>query len=101
MNETSFCMCLSSRFTRSDGSTSHCPDGTHLDHTVSRGGATGRPRKRGVQVGDVNQVVAPELFLGLRVWAIEHLGLAVGQAHGGCRRTRFQAVRSLEYARLV
>ena len=55
-------------------------------------GAARRPGEGGVEIGHVDDVVAAELLLGLGVGAVEHLGLAVGDAHRGRRRRRPQAV---------
>ena len=45
-----------------------------------------------VEVRHVDHIIAAELFLGLREGPVQHLGLAVGDAHRGRRRGRPQPV---------
>src|SRR5271168_2277335 len=62
---------------RSSPSALHLPDRPDLDRAVLRAGAARCPRDRGVEIGRVDEEIAPELLLDFGVWAVEDLGLAV------------------------
>ena len=78
----------------------HRPDRAHLDDAVTRARAARRPADRGVEIGHVDEVVAAELLLRVRIRAVQHLRLAVGEPHGGRRGARLQPVRADQRAGL-
>jgi hypothetical protein len=55
-------------------------------------GQARRPREGRVEVGDVEQVEAAELLFGLRVGAVQDLGLAAVDPDGRRRGRRPQAI---------
>src|SRR5215471_17436081 len=55
----------------------HRPDGANFDGAMVRSGATGRPGDSSVLVRSLDEVVAAELLLRVRVGAIENLRFAV------------------------
>jgi hypothetical protein len=62
------------------------------------GRATPRPRDRSIEVGYIDNKVAANLLFRFRIWAIQHLQLAIRDPHGRCVRTRLEAVAALEDA---
>src|SRR5262249_355155 len=78
----------------------HRPDRTDLDGAMAGAGASRRPGNGSVEIGHVDHVVSAELLLGLGVRSIEHLGLAVGDAHGARRRGWPQALAADDDARV-
>src|SRR5262245_10060045 len=58
------------------------PDRPHLDRTVVCARTFRRPRECRFAVGDVDQVIAAELFLRVGKRPVDDLGLALGHPHG-------------------
>src|SRR5688572_19140415 len=68
---------------------------------MTRGRAARGPGDRGVEIGNVDQVVTADLFLGVGIRTVEHLRLAVGDANGGRVGRGLQSVRAEECAGLA
>src|SRR5205814_7483727 len=60
---------------------SHDPDRPHFHRAVLRGGTACRPGNSSILVGDVDQIITAELFLGLGERPVEHLRLPLDDAH--------------------
>src|SRR5262249_302260 len=79
----------------------HNPDWTNLDNTVVRGRAASRPRDCGIEIGNIDQVVATQLLLRVRIRSIQHLRLAIDDAHGRCRRAWLKSICTQKRASLL
>src|SRR5882757_4782377 len=71
-----------------------------LDRPLPGAGNPRGDREGGVEILGLDQIIAGELFARLRERTVGRHGLAVTDAHGGCRRRRLQAVAGLEMAAL-
>src|ERR1700754_2273599 len=68
----------------------HLRDRTRLDRAVADAGAPLRPGHCLFNAGNIDDEVAGKLFLGVRIGAVENVGLAVAYANAGCRRSRLE-----------
>jgi len=78
----------------------HAPGWTHLDDTVTCARATRCPGDRRIQIGHVDKIVATDLLFRLPHTGHPAPGLAIRDSHCRRSRTRLQAVRALQDARL-
>jgi hypothetical protein len=72
---------------------------THLDDTVTYGGATRCPGERGIEIGHVDEIVPTELLLRVRVRTIQYLRLPIRKPHGRGSRARLKVIAALKDAR--
>src|SRR6186713_1104041 len=72
-------------------------DRTNLDDAVARRWTARRPRHGGVEIRHVDEEVAAELLLRVRVRPVEDLGLAVRGPHRRGARGRAEAVTATKH----